>query len=294
MSSLTKASETEQRSAPDLVAVGPQRTASSWLDRALREHPLLRLPTHVKETFFFDYHYARGLEWYFSLFDGGFEGMLRSEVGATYFESNEARQRILETNPEAKVLITVRNPIARSLSSFCHECTKGRVGEDFFEAIRKQPRIINSGRYRLLAPEWETTFGIDRVFYLVQEDIEADPQGQLDTIFSFIGIEPVLLPQELHERYGQVTVPKFRFLAAIASRAASIMRAADLHRVVEIGKRLGLKKIYSGGDPNQLAMTRPVFDYLLSEHEADIQFLEKRLGRSFPHWRDPNTYGLER
>jgi hypothetical protein len=40
-------------------------------------------------------------------------------------------------------------------------------------------------------------------------------------------------------------------------------------------------------------MKRPIFDYLLAEHEADINFLEQRLGRDFSHWREPATYGLE-
>jgi hypothetical protein len=88
-------------------------------------------------------------------------------------------------------------------------------------------------------------------------------------------------------------VPRFRWLALAASRTVSTLREAGLHRVVEAGKSLGLKKVYSGGDPKALSMTRPVFEYLLAEHDEDIRFLEERLGRSFPHWRDPATYGLE-
>lgn len=275
------------------LCVGPQRTASSWLDIAMREHPQLVLPTNVKETFFFDRYYGRGLEWYRSHFGEASEGKLWVEVGSTYFESDQARRRIWETNPDTKILILVRNPIARSFSSFGHERTKGRVDHDFFSAIRQQPRIVSSGHYRTLGPKWETTFGRGRIFYLLQEDIETDPQGQFDAICSFLGVEHAPLPNELHAKYGQGTIPKFQILAALASRMASALRRMGLHRVVKAGKKVGLKKVYSGGDHKALSITRPVYDYLAAEHESDIRFLEDRLVRSFPHWRALKTYGLE-
>ncbi|PYF99999.1 sulfotransferase family protein [Thioalkalivibrio sp. ALE21] len=276
-----------------LLCVGPQRTASSWLDRVLRVHPNLTLPVNVKETFFFDRYYDRGVGWYLSHFGDVSGGSLLAEVGSTYFESAEAQERIRTANPEARILITIRNPIARSFSSFGHEYAKGRASGDFFEAVASQPRIVESGRYSVLAPEWEGAFGSEQVLYVVQEDIEADPQGQFDAICAFLGLAANPLPEELKGRYGQGTVPRFRWLAATASRTASVLRGAGLHRVVETGKRLGLKRVYGGGDRQALSVTRPIFEYLLAEHEADIRFLEERLGRDFSHWREPATYGLE-
>lgn len=36
----------------DFLAIGPQRTASTWLDQCLRAHPNLYLPKGTKETFY--------------------------------------------------------------------------------------------------------------------------------------------------------------------------------------------------------------------------------------------------
>ena len=129
----------------NLLCIGPQRTASSWLDRALRSHPNLCFPKHVKETFFFDKRYHRGIEWYLNLFEPVTDDQLLVEVGPTYFETPLSLGRIREHNPEARILITVRNPIARSFSSFAHEYSKGRAAEDFFRAVKQQPRIVDSG-----------------------------------------------------------------------------------------------------------------------------------------------------
>lgn len=274
------------------LAVGPQRTASSWLDRALRSNPKLNLPANVKETFFLDEHFTRGFEWYFGLFSQPHDGVIFGEIGSTYFDSPEARQRLQEHNPSARIIIMVRNPVARAFSSFGHEFAKGRVNDSFFDAVERQPRIISSGRYSFHAPTWESAFGDHNVLYLVQEDIEADPQSQMDKVCRFLGVDPVLLDEELQKRYGQGTVPRSPKLAAMAARTASALRGAGLHRMVEAGKRLGLKKVYSGGNADTLAMSRSILDFLLEEYESDTAFLEERLGRRFPHWRDPETYQL--
>ena len=64
-----------------LVGVGPQRTGSTWLDVQLRRHPELALPAHVKETFFFDRHWSRGLDDYRAHFASGGPDALAPEAG---------------------------------------------------------------------------------------------------------------------------------------------------------------------------------------------------------------------
>lgn len=190
------------------VVVGPQRTASSWLDRVLRTHPHLSLPADVKETFFFDRYYDRGYSWYYGLFDNGKEAKYSGEVGPTYFESTVALGRILSHNPEIKVIVLIRNPVARSFSSFAHEYAKGRSPQDFFEAIRTQPRIIDAGRYGCLAPAWEKAVKEGNLLYLVQEDIESNPQEQVDKVCRFLGVMTMGLDETLSGRYGQGLRPQ--------------------------------------------------------------------------------------
>ncbi len=47
---------------PDFIAVGPPRTATTWLDQVMRGH--VGLPAGVKETQFFIFRYSQGIEWY--------------------------------------------------------------------------------------------------------------------------------------------------------------------------------------------------------------------------------------
>ena len=173
--------ENSSRAAPAtklaFFGIGPQRTASTWLYTALSTHPGIAFPHQVKETMFFDRHFDRGLDWYLWHFRNAGPDQICGEVGPTYFDDDGACERIKECFPEAEIFINVRNPIARSHSLFRHHLSKGRVPNSFQTAIDKLPRIVDSGRYREHCLKWEEAFG-DRITYLVQEDIQEDPDSE--------------------------------------------------------------------------------------------------------------------
>ncbi|MEM7452752.1 MAG: sulfotransferase domain-containing protein [Planctomycetota bacterium] len=267
--------------------IGPQRTASTWLYTALSTHPRIAFPHQVKETMFFDQHFDRGLEWYLWHFRNRKDDQICGEVGPTYFDDDLARERIKECFPDAEIFINVRNPIARSHSLFRHHLSKGRVPNSFQGAIDKMPRIVDSGRYREHCMKWEESFG-DRITYLVQEDIQEDPDTVLQFVFQRIGIETVEVPEQAKERINTATAPRSLALARVLSFTATTLRSLRLHSLVEYGKKLGLKKVYSGSgevDP----MTPEMYQSLAGIFEPDIQWLEQRLGRDLSIWRNFET-----
>ena len=149
--------------------VGPQRTASSWLHQMLVQQPGLSFPHQVKETMFFDQHYNKGLDWYLWHFKESPAGAVLGEIGPTYFDDHQARKRIKSHFPDARIIINVRNPIARSHSLFRHHLSKGRVSNSFQSAIKQMPRILTSGNYSEYCPRWEADFG-NGVAYIHQQD----------------------------------------------------------------------------------------------------------------------------
>jgi Sulfotransferase domain len=270
----------------NFVCVGPQRTASSWLHRALQHHPDISLPRGVKETFFFDSKFGRGLPWYSKqFFRDGSEHPL-GEVSPTYFDSEAACCRLREHFPDLRIIIGVRNPIARTYSLLLHEYTIGRVGADFQRVLTDHPRIAHSGKYGVHAPRWEAAFGSDRIMYLLQEAIERQPREVLRAVYDFIGVAADPVPEDFYGRFGQRTVPRFQRLAGTIATGASALRKAEFHGLVELGKRLGLRRVYQGGDVSKVMLEQPLFERLLELHSADIAFLESRLSMNFGQWRD--------
>ena len=75
----------------DFVGIGPQRTASTWLNEMLLRHPSIALPTGVKETKFFDDRFHKGFAWYATHFADPDPSQVRGEIAPTYFDDDAAR-----------------------------------------------------------------------------------------------------------------------------------------------------------------------------------------------------------
>lgn len=270
----------------DFVAIGPQRTGSSWLYEVLATHPQLCFPKGVKETFFFDLHWQKGLSWYEDHFRHWDGEQLRGEVAPTYFDENEIPARLHALNPQMRVLINLRNPADRALSLYRHHLSKGRVRGTFAEAIAQMPRIVTSGKYARHIPPWQATFGADRVKFLLLEDIETQPESVFKDVCQFLEIEPIPLPDVGQKRVNAASMPRFPWLAKVATVVTGQLRARRLYGIIEFAKSLGLKRqVYQGGEGEMPGLSSSDRRHLCDEYEADIAFAETLLGRDLSAWR---------
>src|SRR5271154_5339240 len=94
---------------PGYIAVGPTRTATTWLQRVLTGH--LGLPKGIKETQFFIWNYHLGLDWYRWHFRNCPPHLPVMEIAPTYFDSPQARERLKSHIPDCKIICTVRDPV---------------------------------------------------------------------------------------------------------------------------------------------------------------------------------------
>lgn len=267
----------------DFLYLGPQRTASSWLHKRLQNHPQIVFPSNVKETRFWDRHFDKGWDWYWSHFAEPTDGQVVGEIAPTLIDLPEAAERV-ERFTHLKVIIGVRDPVERTFSNFRHYRSRGHVPDDFFQAVKQIPEIETSGQYARLCPHWEQIVGKDNCCYLVQDDVSADPQGAVDAVCAFLGIETISLSDEDHQRYGAATKPRSAALAKAGSIAARTARAARLNALVELGKAVGLRRLMLGKAMGKEPMPDEVREHLVELHRGDIDYLEQRLGRRFEAW----------
>ncbi len=275
--------DNQQGKVVDFFGVGPQRTASSWLHEVLSEHPQIGLPEGVKETMFFDLHYAKGMDWYLWHFRNRDLRLIRGEIGPTYFDCPDVARRIAIAFPQAKIIINVRNPIEQSYSLFRHHRSKGRVGPDFYQAAQKIPRILSAAHYEKHCAPWEQLFP-DQLMYVIQDDIKVRPQSVLDNVTDFLGLSRQSLPQIGTTTVNAADAPRWPLLAKVLSSSATIMRGLRMHRMVELGKRMGIKAAFRGGSSLK-TIDDECFAFLLNHFHTDIVWLEQKFGRDFSAWR---------
>ena len=170
---------------PDFIAVGPPRTGTTWLGRALRGH--VGLPEGIKETQFFVWNYAQGLDWYKAYFRNCLPGLPAGEIAPTYFDHAEARERIAAAIPDCRIICSLRDPVARIYSQYKAWHRAGLLTGPFDYAIQRQ-FLAASGSYADNVRSWRAAFGKENVMVVLYDDLQANPQAYLDSICSFIGI----------------------------------------------------------------------------------------------------------
>src|SRR5258706_3186219 len=101
----------------DFLGIGAQKAGTTWLHEALSLHPALRFPGG-KEVHFWDWHRARGVDWYRGLFGAAAPGVKNGEITPAYaLLPVEAIREIREINPALRVIYTLRNPLERAWSA---------------------------------------------------------------------------------------------------------------------------------------------------------------------------------
>ena len=119
----------------NFLVIGAQKCASTWIYDILRDHRQVLL-SERKELDFFSYHYERGFQWYERQFGPPNGWLAVGEISPSYFHEPAVPARLGEYLPEAKIIVSLRDPVERALSHHRHAVRVGDVvGDDLsFEA----------------------------------------------------------------------------------------------------------------------------------------------------------------
>jgi hypothetical protein len=201
----------------DFFVVGAARCGTTSLYNYLNQHPDIFLP-NIKELNHFseveskersdykkpktdqDYHtkIIKLFEDYKRLFKNAKENQLKGDISPSYLSNNNTAQRIFKHNPNAKIIISLRNPVQRA---FSHYAMNFGVGydrhESFEEALKaKREHIWGGGNLYL---EWSSYYELVKSYYdlfdkknihlIIFEDWTKNKEKALGEIFNFLGID---------------------------------------------------------------------------------------------------------
>ena len=107
-------------SEPTFFVLGCQRCGTTWIDKALRDHPEVYLPPQ-KQTYFFDQYEASGLESYLANFQDVPDG--RKAIGevATGYSLPRAFEALADAFGHARLVMTLRDPVEQVLTSYLRQ-----------------------------------------------------------------------------------------------------------------------------------------------------------------------------
>ncbi len=201
------------RAQPDFLLIGSQKAATTTLHAYLAQNTHLQ-PANIKEAHFFNMHYDRGLHYYKSCFPIRKRGKLAFETTPDYIDHPLAPKLCHQILPEAKLILTLREPVERAFSHF--NFVQGYNAEErqlsFEEGLEKESHRMNralktleTDRYqaaRLLSnhgylrkgvyaehlQRWLQYYPRDRFLFIEFEDIKNDIHAVIEKICVFLEI----------------------------------------------------------------------------------------------------------
>lgn len=241
---------------PTFVIAGAQKAGTSSLAATLRKHPEIFV-SRPKELHFFDRHWAKGLDWYQQNFPAKPRHRAVGEGTPSYLFDPVVRERMHDTLPEARILISLREPVSRAYSHYWHQRRIGNEPTETFEealaneedrssAKRVKRRVrhayVARGRYLEQLQGLEELYGRDRIHVLLFEDFIDDRVETLRRILRFLEVDETAadtMPEAWRNRFRTKDDDSAKARPAAYPEIAP-ETAARLHEVFREGNdRLG-------------------------------------------------------
>ena len=206
---------------PNFMLIGAQKCGTSWLAAMLKQHPEIYVP-EKKELHFFNVNsnYARGIEWYRKQFEGwagqprvgdctpaylwerdateAFQNTFRNHDQSPisfsthdFLNRNNAK-RVWRHYPDLKLIVTLRDPVQRSISGFMHSIRARRISpRSRILDVCGQHGILEMSIYYQQLMEWMKFFPKEKFLFLVyEEDIRRNKSETLRKVFRHLEVDP--------------------------------------------------------------------------------------------------------
>lgn len=300
-----------------LIIVGGYRCGTTSLHAHLAGHPEINPSTIKEPAFFFSARltddppiYPRGheAEAYLAMFRKR-SGRVLLESSATYLNDPASAARIARAMPNARVVIMMREPVARLVSWYRFRILQGWTSprtpfEAWARAQLEDPRpaaerpyfqnALHHGLYAHYIPAFLRAFGRERVHFVSFDDMRRDVAATVRDVCCFAGITPDHFDRYEFPRQNEAMKIRrplaFRVYRRLHGALFGALRAPfprltfrlreHFFGVVE-PKLLG----FFTGPADEVEMSPALREALVDYYRADLEPLREILGRPAP-WND--------
>lgn len=180
----------------NLFVIGVNKAGTTWLHGLLNDHPDIFM-SKTKELDYFGKEYPKNLEKYHQHFETNRSVRYYGESSTSYFCHPDVAAQIQEYNPEAKIIVMLRDPVDRLLSHFFFSKQLGEISEKVtLEAILndKGHSFVRDSQYEVTIPKFQEHFG-ENLFVNRLEIALSNPDKFWTEIQQFLCINEVSLPE---------------------------------------------------------------------------------------------------
>lgn len=198
---------------PDFMIIGAAKCGTTSLYKYLAEHPLL-IPSLGKEVNFFSIKkkYLYGVDWYRKQFPARTNPLeLIYEASPGYILNPDAPERVYKHFPKTKIIMLLREPVARIWSEYKYFTRIGREDRSFRQVLKEEfadldKRIVKPmangqkeylvrGIYLPQIKRWRKYFPKEQILIVPASDLFDRSEETVNKIFKFIGMKEFSLKE---------------------------------------------------------------------------------------------------
>lgn len=226
---------------PDFFIVGAMKCGTTTLHHALAQHADIFIPDaeifffdiddYIQHPIFFPYEdgqwgdqdyvadFDRNLGWYRQFFEAAEPGQVIGEDSTTYLASPKAPARIAALNPDARILIMLRDPADRAYSAYWHLLRYGRAEHSFEHTLLLNPEsLLSRSDYLPQLQRYYELFPAEQIRVVLFEEYVANPAAVLTDILGFLGVSPEVSDGMTGQHSNAGRVPRYPWLARLRNR----------------------------------------------------------------------------
>jgi len=293
---------------PNFIIVGAAKAGTTSFFEYLAQHPDVYVPFCKEPHYFSDAPHpalVKNDKEYAELFSAGKDKKAVGEASVTYLADENAAFRIKELIPDVKIIIFLRNPVARAYSAWWQMYQLGYDNLGFAEALQAEAERERSHEFRASCPVHYTfyqyftnglyssqvkryldLFGKDQVKIYIFEEAVRNLRETCRDLFSFLGIDPHF--EVDFKIYNASQVARFEGLQKTLADPPVFLKKIYDAMPLAVKKSIYklLKSFYWA---NTKTVKRPAMDAafkqeLLKRYLDDIQKLESVLNRDLRLW----------
>jgi hypothetical protein len=300
---------------PNFFIAGAAKCGTSSLDRYLGQHPQIFIPPKKEAHYFsipsfpkefkgpgddgMNLYTIRERDAYYELFTGaeGYKAIGESSVFYLYYPSTA--ERIHRENPEAKIIILLRNPVDRAFSAYMHLVRDERENLSFEHGLeqedeRKQrdfePMWLYKelGLYSKQVEHYFEVFGPRQVKVILFEDFIRNTDAVVADVLEFLNVTPSF-QIDTSLQLNESGKPKSRWMYNFISKPNPLKEVIKPLVPNALRERLGIKA--KSLVLEKVAMESQTRQRLHDYFAEDIARLEGLLNRDLSIWQQRSHAG---
>lgn len=295
----------------DFFIVGAGKSGTSAMHSYLRQHPDIYMPPRKEINYFgSDLTWLRKrpyisntpIEDYLAHFSGWQGEHCIGEASVAYLISTQAPHEIKAFNPDAQIIIMLRNPIDAMYAAYSQARYSGKEDQSTFaEALATVPArregknlppyasmkemmcYLDSFSYSTKVAHYFDVFGRDKVHIIIYDDFKRDTASVYHNTLAFLGVDTSFEPTfEIVNSNKVARSPELRDY--FWRRPLPVRVARKL-----LPKTLRIKGSQWIRKANSRTVARPPMDVnlrrtLQADMTPEVEKLSELLGRDLSHW----------